>query len=191
MTTKKAAASTYIALLRGVNVGGKHKLPMKELVEICCAAECGNVCTYIQSGNVVFTASTSVAGRLALVLARKIEARFGFPVPVVLRSHEQLAQVAKNNPFLRAGKPESSLHVSFLADAPPAESIATLDPKRSAPDEFRVVGSEIYLHLPNGAGNSKLTNAYFDSRLKTVSTSRNWATVMKLLEMSREGGSSA
>jgi uncharacterized protein (DUF1697 family) len=71
----------------------------------------------------------------------------------------------------------------FLADAPAHEKIQGLDPARSAPDAFCVSGQEIYLHLPNGAGNSKLTNAWFDSRLTTVSTSRNWATVLRLAEM--------
>lgn len=185
MSTKRATALTYVALLRGVNVGGKHKMPMKDLVEVCSATECGNVRTYIQSGNVVFTAPANVAKRLAHTLAKKIEERFGFPVPVVVRSREQLEQVARNNPFLKAGKPESTLYVSFLADEPTAEAIGKLDPNRSAPDEFRVVGSEIYMHFPNGMGNSKLTSAYFDSRLATVGTARNWTTVLKLVEMSR------
>jgi uncharacterized protein (DUF1697 family) len=185
MTPKKTSASTYVALLRGINVGGKHKLPMKELVEVCSATQCSNVRTYIQSGNVVFTAPVNVAKGLALTLAKNIEERFGFPVPVVLRSHEQLAQVARSNPFLKAGKPESTLHVLFLADEPTAEAIAKLDPNRSPADQFRVFGSEIYMHFPNGMGNSKLTSAYFDSRLATVGTARNWATVLKLVEMSQ------
>src|ERR1700678_845442 len=101
MNPKKTSASTHVALLRGINVGGKHKMPMKDLIEVCSATQCSNVRTYIQSGNVVFTAPASVAKGLALSLARKIEERFGFAVPVVLRSHEQLAQVARNNPFLK------------------------------------------------------------------------------------------
>jgi len=185
MTAKTATGSTYVALLRGINVGGKHKMPMKDLVEVCSATECGNVRTYIQSGNVVFTASATVAKRLAPLLAKKIGERFGFSVPVVLRSREQLEQVVRNNPFLKAGKPESTLHVTFLADEPTAEAIGKLDPNRSPGDEFRVIGSEIYLYLPNGMGNSKLTSAYFDSRLSTVGTARNWATVLKLVEMTQ------
>jgi uncharacterized protein (DUF1697 family) len=183
MTAKSAASSSYVALLRGINVGGKHILPMKDLVEVCSATKCENVRTYIQSGNVVFAASEKTAGLLAPVLARKIEERFGFAVPVILRSREQLEKVIRNNPFLKAGKPEKSLHVSFLADTPTAAAIKTLDSNRSAPDEFRVVGGEIYFYLPNGAGNSKLTNAYFDTRLSTIGTVRNWATVLKLLAM--------
>jgi uncharacterized protein (DUF1697 family) len=179
------SANTYAALLRGINVGGKHKLPMKDLVEVFAAGKCKDVRTYIQSGNVVFTCSDAVFEGLCPSLEKEIEARFGFPVPVVVRSHQQLAQVASNNPYLKAGKPPRTLHVMFLADEPNAEAIAKLDPARSPGDEFRVIGTEAYLYLPNGAGNSKLTNAYFDSRLSTVGTGRNWATVLKLLEMTQ------
>lgn len=177
--------NTYVALLRGVNVGGKHKLPMKELVDVFAAGKCNSVRTYIQSGNAVFTCSDAVFKGLRPALEKKIESRFGFPAPVVLRSREQMARVARNNPFLRAGKPEQSLHVMFLADEPDPDAIGKLDPNRSPGDEFRVIGSEIYLYLPNGAGNSKLTNTYFDSRLSTIGTGRNWATILALLEMMR------
>lgn len=177
------SANTYVALLRGINVGGKHKLPMKDLVEVFTAGKCNRVRTYIQSGNAVFSCSDAVFKGLGLALEKKIESRFGFPAPVLLRNREQMARVVRNNPFLKAGKPEQTLHVMFLADEPGAEAISKLDPQRSPGDEFRVSGSEIYLYLPNGAGNSKLTNAYFDSKLSTIGTGRNWATVLKLLEM--------
>ncbi len=177
------SANTYVALLRGINVGGKHKLPMKELVEVFTAGKCNSVRTYIQSGNAVFTCSDATFRGLRPALEKKIESRFGFPAPVILRSREQVVQVVHNNPFLKAGKPEPTLHVMFLAEAPRSDAISKLDPNRSPGDEFRVAGSEIYLYLPNGAGNSKLTNAYFDAKLSTIGTGRNWATVLKLLEM--------
>ena len=176
-------ANTYVALLRGINVGGKHKLPMKDLAEVFSASGCKAVRTYIQSGNVVFCAPLDVAKRLAAELGKKIEARFGFAVPVVIRSHGQLASVVRANPFLNRGASEKMLHVVFLAEQPGADAVKNLDPQRSPGDEFRVVGSEIFLYLPNGAGNSKLTNAYFDSKLATMGTARNWTTVLKLLEM--------
>ena len=179
----KSTASTDVALLRGINVGGKHKMPMKDLVEVCTGCKCADVRTYIQSGNVVFTAQASAVKKLAAELEKQLELRFGFAVPVVVRDREQMAHVVRSNPFLKAGKPEKTLHVSFLASEPSAEAIAGLDPNRSPGDEFRVVGSEIYFHFPNGAGNTKLTSAYLDSRLKTVGTARNWATVLQLAAM--------
>jgi uncharacterized protein (DUF1697 family) len=174
---------TYVALLRGINVGGKHKLPMKELAAIVNGCGCSQVRTYIQSGNVVFAASRKCAQELPTVLAKRIEERFGFQVPIVVRVSEELARVMRDNPFVKAGLPEHTLHVYFLADPPGADAVRSLDANRSAPDAFRVVGREIYLHLPNGMARTKLTNAYFDSRLSTSSTARNWATVKKLLEM--------
>ena len=173
----------YVALLRGINVGGKHKLPMPALAEVFSSCRCCDVRTYIQSGNVVFTAPAEVAQKLPAVLAKKIAEQFGFQVPIILRSYEELARAVRANPFLSDGLPENALHVYFLTDVPSAQAVKGLDPKRSAPDEFRIVGREIYLHLPNGMARTKLTNAYFDAKLSTVCTARNWATAQKLLEM--------
>jgi uncharacterized protein (DUF1697 family) len=185
MSPKKSpiVPATYVALLRGINVGGRHSLPMRQLVEIFVGAKCVDVRTYIQSGNVIFMAKPSDAGELAGCIANKIEQRFGFGCPVILRTTDQIVQTVRNNPFLQAGLPEQTLHVYFLADLPNVSAIRDLDPVRSTPDEFRVVDRQVYLHLPNGMARTKLTNAYFDSKLSTVSTARNWATVLKLLEM--------
>lgn len=179
--------SRYVALMRGMNVGGKNKLAMKELAAIFAETGCSDVRTFIQSGNVIFSATARVAVRLPEMIAMEIESRFGLRVPVVVRSAEQMSAVLRENPFIRAGVDQGTLHVMFLADLPTAAQVAGLDPGRSAPDEFIVCGREIYLRLPNGGGRSKLTNQYFDSRLKTVSTVRNWRTVMKLCELVAAG----
>jgi uncharacterized protein (DUF1697 family) len=169
-----------LALLRGINVGGKNKLPMRDLSGLFVEAGCENVRTFIQSGNVVFTANPRVSKNLSAVLTAKIEERFGLRVPVILRTAQQLHDVVSNNPYPRL---EDMLHVVFLADLPSPAKAAALNPQRSPPDTFVVRGQEIYLYLPNGAGNSKLTNAWFDSKLSTVSTARNWRTVNSLLKM--------
>ncbi len=181
-----AETETYVALLRGINVGGKHKLPMKELMQIVCDCKCADVRTYIQSGNVVFTAPRAASKKLAGLIAGKIEARYGFSALPILRTREELARAVRSNPFSKSGLPESALYVYFLAEFPSASAVKALDPNRSAPDEFRVNGREIYLHLPSGMGRSKLTNAYFDSKLSTVCTARNWTTVQTLLQMMKE-----
>lgn len=175
--------STYVALLRGINVGGKHIVPMKQLVEMFTEAKCVNVRSYIQSGNVVFTAPPKVAKVLPDVLGKKIEDRFGFSAPIILRNRDEMQKVARSNPYLKAGLPEITLYVYFLADEPSAAAIKSLDPNRSPGDRFHVSGREVYMHLSNGAGRSKLTSAYLDSRLSTVATARNWVTTLKLLEM--------
>jgi uncharacterized protein (DUF1697 family) len=176
-------AKAYVALLRGVNVAGKNRLPMADLCAMFSSAGCVSVQSYIQSGNVVFQAAPEVAGGIAAAIEGRIAKDFGYRTPVVLRTTSELADTIAHNPFLAAGKPEESLHVMFLADKPGSAAVSTLDPRRAPPDEFVVHKRDIYLHLPNGAGRSKLTNQYFDSKLKTVSTSRNWRTVNKLLEL--------
>jgi len=173
---------THVALLRGINVGGKNPLPMQDLARMFVGAGCQKVRTYIQSGNVIFDAPAGVA-KLADVVSANIEKRFGYRIPVILRTSQQVRRIVGANPFLKTAGDAKALHVYFLAQTPEARAIADLDPARSAPDTFHVLGQEIFLHLPNGMGRSKLTNAYFDAKLSTVSTARNWATVLKLAEM--------
>jgi putative PIN family toxin of toxin-antitoxin system len=173
----------HVALLRGINVGGKNKLPMKDLTQMFLKAWCGDVETYIQSGNVIFTAPAAVLKTLPKVVGARIESQFGYRVPLILRSHGQLARAVEANPFLREGKPGKTLHVYFLADTPAEWAVKSLDPNRSPGDVFHVSGQEVYLYLPNGMGNSKLTNAWLDAKLSTVSTARNWSTVLKLHQL--------
>jgi uncharacterized protein (DUF1697 family) len=176
-------STRHVALLRGVNVGGKNKLPMKDLAAIFVEAGCRDVRTFIQSGNVVFDAAPSVSSKVAKVVAVRIEERFGFRTPVVLRSAKELEAVLHGNPFLREGADENTLHVLFLDDKPNAARLGELDADRSPPDRFLARGREIYLRLPNGVARTKLTNAYFDAKLSTVTTLRNWRTVGKLCEL--------
>ena len=163
-------------------MGGKNLLPMQELARMFAAAECTDVRTFIQSGNVIFEAPAGAAG-IAEAIQAAIKERFGYRIPVVLRTLPQLRKTIHDNPFLATGVDQRALHVYFLADRPSAGAVAGLNAGRSAPDAFEVRGQEIYLHLPNGMARSKLTNAYFDSKLSTVCTPRNWATVLKLAAM--------
>jgi uncharacterized protein (DUF1697 family) len=176
-------SETYAALLRGINVGGNNKLPMKDLAAMFTAAGCRDVSTYIQSGNVVFSAGAALVATLPATMSESIFARFGFRVPVVVRSARELAGALAANPFLASGVGPDALHVAFLADLPSAAQLVSLDPQRSPGDAFAVLGREVYLHLPNGVARSKLTNAWLDARLLTTSTVRNWRTVQKLVEM--------
>ena len=174
---------TVVALLRGINVGGKHPLPMKDLAAMFSDAGCRDVRTYIQSGNVVCRASQVVARRIPALVTAAIADRVGFRAPVVTRSADELYQIVRHNPLLRAGMDTAALHVVFLADVPVAAKVATLDPKRSPPDVYAVRGREIYLRCPNGLARTRLTNEYFDARLATTSTTRSWKTVLRLLEL--------
>jgi uncharacterized protein (DUF1697 family) len=170
----------HVALLRGINVGGKNIVPMKDLAALFTAAGCRDVATYIQSGNVIFTAPASVLKKLPATVAN------AFGVPAVIRSHDELAAAVRANPYLNEGVEPKTLHIMFLAALPAAAAVAALDPDRSPPCRFCVKGQDIYLHLPAGVAKTRITNAWIDSKLSTVSTVRNWNTVLKLLELTRE-----
>ena len=172
---------THLALLRGINVGGKAKLPMKELSAIFAAAGATNIRTYIQSGNVVF--ESPLPDPLIAIVTSEISRIYGYPGRIVLRSAAELKAAHTANPFAKAGAPPETLHVYFLGDKLDPAAANSLDPNRSPGDSFVVKNREIYLHLPNGMARTKLTNAYFDSKLKTISTARNWNTVGKLVAL--------
>lgn len=176
-------ARRHLALMRGINVAGKKRVSMEALVRLFEAAGCTRVETYIQSGNVVFDAPKKVLPGLAARVEAALQKELGLSVPVVLRSGDALAAAVKANPFLAQGASPEVLHLVFLADPPSPASVKALDPARSLPDRFVVKGQDVYLHCPNGYGRSKLTNAWFDSKLGTVSTVRNWRTVLELLAL--------
>ena len=172
-----------VALLRGINVGGRNKLPMRDLVAIFADAGCTDVTTYILSGNVVFRAPDDLAARIPGLISDSIAERLDLRVPVVTRSAAEFEAVVAGNPYLGIETDFTKLHVAFLADHPTEAALNALDPDRSPGDAYQVRGGEIYLHLPNGAAGSKLSNAYFDAKLGTTSTARNWKTILKLHEL--------
>lgn len=174
----------HVVLLRGVNVGGKNRLPMTALVAALERVGGRDVVTYIQSGNAIVSASAAVVRQLPRTLPAALAELAGIEVPVIVRSAAELAAARAGHPFGADGVDERELHVGFLASAPSAARIAALDPARSPGDRCLVRGRELYLHLPRGAGQSKLTSAYLDRVLGTITTVRNWATVAKLVELS-------
>jgi uncharacterized protein (DUF1697 family) len=179
----KASRPVFVALLRGINVGGKNRLPMSGLSAIFSGVGCTDVKTFIQSGNVIFHAGDRLAPVVPELVSEALAKQFGLRVPVVLRTAAELERAARANPFLRADVDVATLHVAFLAEQPTRSQLASLDPLRSPPDEFIAVHREVYLRLPNGGGRSKFTNAYFDAKLGTTSTVRNWRTVLTLVQM--------
>lgn len=176
---------TFVALLRGINVGGKNTIAMTELESSFSSLGLEDVVTYIQSGNVVFRSPTGNAQELAAGIEQRIADAIGVSLTVLLRTPAELGAIAENNPFLSGAADLPKLHVVFLAGLPAANAVAQLDPERSPPDEFSLRGREIYLHLPNGAGRSKLTIDYFERRLGVRATARNWNTLSKLLALTQ------
>ncbi len=177
------ATNVHVAFLRGVNVGGWNKLPMKDLASMFRAAGCGDVRTYIQSGNVVFQADSELASRAPSLITESIADRFGYTITVIQRSATELLGAVRANPFAHADAEIGQLHAVFLACAPSPALVDGLDPDRSPGDSFTVVDREIFLHCPRGLSRTKFTNNWFDSRLRTISTMRNWRTTLNLLEL--------
>ena len=186
--SRSRATGVNVALLRGINVGGKNRLPMKELAAMFVDVGCEDVRTYIQSGNVLFRTEPTLGKDIPSLISASILSRFGYRVPVVTRTAQELQEIVQSNPFVETSAEADKLHVVFLAELPDGGHVETLDPNRSPADEFAVLGREVYLYCPNGLARSKLTNSYFDSRLSTTSTMRNWRTVLKLLELATGGG---
>lgn len=187
LDSRRGKLPTHVALLRGINVGGKNTVPMADLRGWVEEAGGEGVRTYVQSGNVLFDATPAAAARIAAAISAHIKERLDLSVPVVLLTAVEFHQIARTNPYLAEGAPENELHVMFLSEAPAPERVAKLDPDRSPPDRFTVAGRALYLHAPNGVARSKLTNAYVDRVLGVTSTARNWRTVGKLLALSGEG----
>ena len=170
----------FVGLLRGVNVGGRNLLPMAELRALVESLGYTDVRTFIQSGNVLFTAPKSPG---AAHLEAAIRERFGLAVPVVLRTPPELARAVAADPF--PGADRAKLYVGFMTQSPSPAALAELDGRPFLPDAFAVEGKELYLHLPDGMARTKLPG-YLDRRLKLAMTVRNWNTLAKLCELAGE-----
>jgi uncharacterized protein (DUF1697 family) len=174
----------HILLLRGINLGN-NRIPMPELVKVVEGAGATDAKTYIASGNVVCRADPATIGALCRKVHDVVEARFGFRSPVVARSLPEWREMMAHNPFDSVDD-DKKLYVMFLADLPTPGRLAALDPDHSPGDRFVVRGRDLYLHIPRGAAETKITNAWLDRTLATVSTGRNWRTVRTLGEMAEK-----
>ena len=177
------APGRYVALLRGINVGGRNKLRMADLRALLEDLGAEDVATYIQSGNAVFSASAKLAKTVATRLSERLASDFELHVPVVLRRADELRAALDADPFAAEGADERHLHVAFLAERPSAARVRTLEPDRSPPDRFALVGRELFLCCPNGLARTKLTSQWIDSRLGTTATVRNRRTVLAILDL--------
>lgn len=178
--------TTYVALLRGINVSGHRPVPMSKLAAMSASIGLENVLTYLQSGNLVADADRDDAAGLRQRLEAAIETTFGFPVTVLLRTAQQIKTVVESNPFAAAAAENPKLvHVTFLSGLPAADAVARLLSRPHDTDTIRVVGTEAYLHCPGGYGRTKLSNPFLERELAVSATTRNWATVTRLAAMAR------
>jgi len=177
----------YIAMLRGVNVGGHKRMKMDELRTSCEALGFEKVQTYVQSGNVVYKTAKQAPISLSKKLADRIVKDFGFSASVITRTGDEIGKVIQDNPLLKEkGIDVERLHVTFLSEVPSAVALKTLDGLPQKPDQFCCLKKEIYIHCPNGYGQTKLTNNLFEKQLAVVATTRNWQTVNSLYQMAQD-----
>jgi uncharacterized protein (DUF1697 family) len=184
MTT--SPRNTFVALLRGINVGGHKIIKMDALREAFVGTGFSDVATYVQSGNVVFKASPKTSEDLAKRIEEMLLRRFSMGVPVIVRNVVEMGAVLRNNPFLKEkGIDSGKLHVTFLSQTPLKTALKGLDAIAAGPDRFHCGGQEIYLYCPNGFGRTKLSINAIEKVLAVGTTTRNWNTVNKLNEMAK------
>lgn len=174
-----------IALLRGINVSGQRLVRMEELRKLCIEAGLEDVQTYIQSGNILFNARTLKG--IEEKISEAILQHFGFDVPVIVRSVEDWAAIIANNPFKdKLAKAPEHCYVTIVSGKPVFSALEHNMPD-TGDDEFKVVNGTVYLYLPQTYRLTKLTNNFLEGRLKCKATTRNWRTMLTLLEMSSHG----
>jgi len=171
-----------VALLRAVNVGGR-KLPMADLRALCGELSWADVVTYIQSGNVVLTASGKPEA-IEGILEAAIASRFNLDVPVIVRSQAEWAEFPSRNPFMTAARDEPNRVMLLLSKSPPAKGAeAVIQARAVAGEQVRRAGDALWFHYPQGAGTSKLTPSLIDRAVGSPATARNYNTVLRLREM--------
>lgn len=174
--------TTYISILRGINVSGHRIIKMDRLKKMYETLNFKNVKTYLQSGNVIFTASESNLNKLTNVLTAQIEKEFGFTVPVIVLTVKTLQVIIANMPFSVSKNP-AHIHISFLAEKPAQINPQVFIEKKLTDEEMVFTNNAIYLYCPSGYGQTKLSNNFIENKLKVTATTRNWKTTQALLNL--------
>jgi len=186
--------TVFVAMLRGVNVGGNSTIKMDALKALCESLGLRDVRTLINSGNVLFRSGLKDRARLAKRLEQEIERRFDLRIDVLLRTLPELEMLVERGPALSARQDPSKLLVMFLSGVPDKKTQAALQKAHGGPESIEIRGPEVYLYYPDGVGRSKLTNAFIEAKLDVAGTARNWNTIGKLIEAGKaleDGGSKA
>lgn len=172
---------TFISILRGINVSGQKKIKMADLKNLYEGLGFKNVQTYIQSGNVVFEHREATATDLQQIIFDAIQNHYGFEVPNIILSLQVVETALKKNPF----KDIDKMYFTFLAETPTKENIEKLYTYSFDEEYYELIDKVVYFHSPNGAGRAKMSNNFFENKLKVMATSRNLNTTRKLLEMAK------
>lgn len=179
--------TTYISILRGINVSGQKLIKMDVLRKSYEKLGFNNITTYLQSGNIIFTDKGTDTNQLAQIISGQIEKDFGFQVPVIVLSIGKLQQIIEANPFAKEmDKDKAFLHVTFLSSPSDKYDLNTLEEKKQNGEEISVTGNAVYLYCPNGYGRTKLNNNFLETKLKVTATTRNWKTTCELLKIAQQ-----
>lgn len=179
--------TTYISILRGINVSGKKMIKMNALSRMYEGLGFDNIKTYVQSGNVIFTSGDKDVKEIEKVISSQIEAEFGFDVPVIVFDTKTLEAIIENNPFSKDGSKDATfMHVTFLADTPVEFNKEVIVRKKQPDEEIAFAPNAVYLYCPYGYGRTKLNNNFIESKLKVKATTRNWKTTNELLKLAVE-----
>ncbi|MFQ5629997.1 MAG: DUF1697 domain-containing protein [bacterium] len=173
---------TYIALFRGINVGGKNIIRMQDLIALLENLGSRNVKTYIQSGNAVFQNEIENVPELSNGIRAAIKKRYGFEPHILLLNLAEIEQAIASNPFSEAESEPKTLHIYFLSSVPSEPDLDLLENAKQPHERFHLLEKLFYLHAPNGIGRSKLA-ARVEKALGVPVTARNWRTVRKIVEM--------
>jgi uncharacterized protein (DUF1697 family) len=181
------AVTRHVALLRGINLGARNRIAMPKLREVLADAGFDDVQTYVQSGNVVLSSKAS-SKRVARTCEQAIADQFGLEIPVVVRTRDELAEVVRRDPLGTVATNPKRYQVTFMTAEPDEDVIRRLEAAAVAPEQFVVIGREVYAWHPGGAARSKLWAQLAGRGLGVTATARNWTTVTKLLELAGRKG---
>lgn len=165
-------------MLRGVNIGSHNRIKMADLKDLYECLGFKNVKTYIQSGNIVFCHDDDSISKLTLRIRNEIKRVYGFNVQVIIRTIDELSEIIMGNPF--KDQDNNKIYITFFSDYPNLTLIKDIDGIKGELEEYFASGRELYLFLPNGYARTKLSNNFFENKLKVDATTRNWRTVNKL-----------
>jgi uncharacterized protein (DUF1697 family) len=179
---------TYISFLRGVNMTGHNSIKMTDLAALYKELDFAEAETFIQSGNVIFsTANDSAIDDMALTIEKAIKFRFGYNVPVMIRSVPEMRNILNSNPYLgEVNFDPAKMAVIFLHDNVTESQIQKVADMDYPPDKFRIIGKEIYTFCPNGFGRTKIYTNFFEKKMDVKGTARNWKTITTILGLASD-----
>jgi len=179
--------STYISILRGINVSGHNMIKMDVVRQLYSELGFSDIQTFIQSGNVIFSSISSNTNQLEGAISKELHDNFGFDIPVLVLTPEELKTALNNNPFINDPiKDPAFMHLTFLSNLPDRSLIEKIPSNFFLPDEYFISGKTIYLYCPHGYGKTKLNNSFFENKLKLTATTRNLNTSNELLKLAEK-----